>query len=126
MRSKVKRLVRVGTVVLLSVAGVDAAEDLPLVDAVRDRDIVAVRALLQQGVDVNAPQADGATALHWAAHWDDLETADLLLHAGADVDAANDLGVTPLWLACSNGNAASTSLMNISPLTSFLKNRCFT
>ena len=57
MRSKVKRLVRVGTVVLLSVAGVDAAEDLPLVDAVRDRDIVAVRALLQQGVDVNAPQA---------------------------------------------------------------------
>ena len=105
MRSKVKRLVRVGTVVLLSVAGVDAAEDLPLVDAVRDRDIVAVRALLQQGVDVNAPQADGATALHWAAHWDDLETADLLLHAGADVDAANDLGVTPLWLACSNGNA---------------------
>ena len=105
MRSKVKRLVGVWMIVLLSVTGVDTAGDLPLVDAVRDRDIDAVRALLQQGVDVNAPQADGATALHWAAHWDALEAADLLIRAGADVNAANDLGVTPLWLACSNGNA---------------------
>ena len=105
MHSKVKRLVGVWMVVLLSVTSVDAAAGLPLIDAVRDRDIVAVRALLQQGADVNAPQADGATALHWAAHWDDLATADLLIRAGANVNAANDLGFTPLWLACSNGNA---------------------
>ena len=47
-----------------------------------------------------------ATALHWAAHRDDAAMADALVVAGAAVDATNDLGVTPLWLACLNGNAA--------------------
>jgi ankyrin repeat protein len=83
-----------------------AAEDLRLVEAARNRDRDAVRALVKQGLDVNAPQPDGATALHWAIHWDDLETANLLLRAGARVNAANDYGVTPLWLACTNANAA--------------------
>ena len=55
--------------------------------------------------DVNVSQADGATALMWAAHWDDLRTADLLIRAGANVNAANDLGVTALSLACTNGSA---------------------
>ena len=32
----------------------------------------------------------------WAAHWNDIETADLLLRAGADANVANDLRVTPL------------------------------
>ena len=49
--------------------------------------------------------ADGATALAWAVHLDDLETAELLIHAGANVNARNDYGATPLWLACRNGNA---------------------
>ena len=62
-------------------------------------------ALLKQKVDVNAAQGDGATALHWAAHWDDLQTAELLIRAGASVNAANDLGVTPFSLACLNGSA---------------------
>lgn len=82
-----------------------AATDVRLVDAVKQQDRAAVRALLEQHVDVKAAQADGATALHWAAHWDDLETATLLLRAGADVNAANDFGVTPLSLACTNASA---------------------
>jgi ankyrin repeat protein len=57
-------------------------------------------------MDVNAPAADGATALAWAAHRDDLETAMLLIRAGADVNAANELGVTPLYLACVNSSLA--------------------
>ena len=65
-----------------------------------------MRALLQQRVDVNTPEADGTTALHWAAHRDDLDTVDLLIRAGANVKAANRYGVTPLSLACENGNAA--------------------
>jgi ankyrin repeat protein len=55
---------------------------------------------------VDAPQPDGATALHWAAHWDDTDTADLLIRAGANVNAVNEFGVAPLLLACMNGNAA--------------------
>ena len=54
---------------------------------------------------MNAVQADGATALHWAAHWDDVPLAEALVRAGASVNAANDLGVTPLALACSNGGS---------------------
>ena len=81
------------------------AFDLRLVEAVRSKDVNAVRALLKSGIDVNAPQGDGATALHWAVHYDDLATADLLLRAGARTNAANDLGVTPLYLACTNRNA---------------------
>ena len=51
------------------------------------------------------------TALHWAAHRDDLETAKLLVDAGADVKAANRYGVTPLSLACTNGNEAMVELL---------------
>ena len=64
-----------------------AASDVA--DAVMSGDTAAVRALLQQKADVNAPQVDGATALHWAVYRDDVEAADLLLRAGANVDVAN-------------------------------------
>jgi ankyrin repeat protein len=80
--------------------------DLRLAEAVKNRDKEAARSLFGQRADANAKLADGSTALHWAAHWDDLETADLLLGAGANVNAVNDYGATPLWLACTNGNAA--------------------
>ena len=65
----------------------------------------AVRTLVKQGVDVNSRAADGTTALHWAAHWDDLETAAFLLKAGARIDATDDHGVTALSLAAENASA---------------------
>ena len=77
-----------------------------LVDAARDGDVAAVRSLLDAGMPADATQPDGATALHWAAHRDDLRVADLLLGAGADANAANELGVVPLALACTNAGAA--------------------
>ena len=93
--------------ILFSVVGLTAADnDLRLVEAVKQGNQEAVLSLLQENVDVNAAQADGATALAWAAYRDNLETAELLIRAGADVSAANDYGVTPLSLACTNRNAA--------------------
>ena len=80
--------------------------DVPLADAAKHADWGAVRALLEQGADVDIPQADGTTALHWAAYWDDGDSTDRLIRAGADVNVANELGVTPLWTACENGSAA--------------------
>ena len=80
--------------------------DLRVAEAAKSRDTAAVRGLIQQGVDVRAVQPDGATALHWAAYWSEPEMAALLIRAGASVDARNDLGVTPLALACLNGNLA--------------------
>jgi ankyrin repeat protein len=55
---------------------------------------------------LQAAQPDGATLLHWAAHWDDLGTADKLIRVGADPNATNEYGITPLVLACENGSAA--------------------
>lgn len=85
---------------------VAAAADTRLLDAVARQDRTAARALLKQGgpgkVDVNAKAADGVTPLHWAAHWDDVELADLLIKAGARVDAADEHGTTALALACEN------------------------
>ena len=78
----------------------------PLIDAVKNVDHDAVRTLLKQGVNVNATEGDGTTALHWASYRDDLETADALIRAGAKVNAANDLGATPLWAAAQNGSEA--------------------
>jgi ankyrin repeat protein len=83
-----------------------AATTPEVADAAAARNKEAVHALLQQHADVNAPQADGTTALHWAARWDDLETADLLIRAGADPKTANRDGATPMFLAAQNGNAA--------------------
>jgi uncharacterized protein len=82
-----------------------------LVDLARRQDRAAVRALVASRADVNVAQADGATALHWAAHWDDVEMAALLLRAGARVDAANDFGVTPLLLASGNGRPEMIALL---------------
>jgi ankyrin len=82
-----------------------------LIEAVRNQDPDAVRALLTEQVDVNAPQPDGATALHWAVHWENVELADLLIGAGADVTVENDLGVTPLVMACSSGNGALVGML---------------
>jgi ankyrin repeat protein len=73
-------------------------------DAAMRGDRAAVRALVAQKADVNAPQVDGATALHWAMYRNDGEMADLLIRAGANVKAANRDGVTPLAMASLYGN----------------------
>ena len=98
------RLIPIGLAAL--VIGAAAAERPPLIDATRNGDKNAVRALLKQGANVNATDADGTTALHWASYRDDIESADLLIRAGANVNAANDLGATPLWTASLNGSTA--------------------
>jgi ankyrin repeat protein len=77
----------------------------PVADAAMKGDRNAIRALLTKKADVNAPQADGATAIQWAAYQNDLELADLLIAAGANVKAANRDGATPLSLASINGSA---------------------
>lgn len=98
------RLVSLGAALALACSA--ATIDTRLVDAAKQQNWRFVRELLSARADVNAIQEDGATALHWAAHWDDLEAVDLLIRAGARVNAVNDLGVSPLSLACLNGSGA--------------------
>src|SRR5947207_4523425 len=82
-----------------------AAGRSDVADAVMKGDKAALRALVQQKADVNAPQVDGATGLHWAVYKDDLEAVDLLIKAGAKVDTKNREGITPLHMASLYGNA---------------------
>ena len=103
MRAIFLCLISVWMVCGLSIVSVVAAgADLRLVEAAKQKDWEAVGALLQQDLDVNTAQADGATALHWAAYWNDRGTLEQLMRAGANVNAENDYGATPLWVACAN------------------------
>ena len=86
-------------------------EPSPLADAVQHGDLKSVQAQLQRKVDVNAPQPDGATALHWAAYKSDAESASALIGAGANVNAKNKYGVTPVALAADQGNSAVLNLL---------------
>ena len=76
-----------------------------LADAAERLNRAQVRALLKQRAPIDAAQADGMTALHWAVQHDDIAMAADLIGAGASVKAVTRDGVTPLSLACSNGNA---------------------
>ncbi|MCA9070382.1 MAG: ankyrin repeat domain-containing protein, partial [Planctomycetaceae bacterium] len=81
-----------------------ADEPAQLADAVERQDHATVTALLNRETAINAKQVDGMTALHWAVYHEDEKTTELLVKAGADVKAENRYGVTPLTLACTNGN----------------------
>lgn len=74
-------------------------------DAAMKGDKAALRALIQQKADVNAPQIDGATAVHWAVYKDDVEMLDTLIAAGAQVNVKNREGITSLHMASLYGNA---------------------
>src|SRR4051812_5186660 len=90
----------VGLLVLVLAGGSACAQSpSPLADAAEKKDRAKAAALLKQGADVNAAQADGMTALHWAAYHDDVSLATQLLKSGASAKAANRYDVTPLALA---------------------------
>jgi ankyrin repeat protein len=91
---------------LLASASWQAAAET-VVRAARDADVAEVRKLIAAGSDVNAPEADGSSALLWAAHQGSPEIVSLLLEAGANPNAANNFGVTPLLEASRYGDAAT-------------------
>src|SRR5262245_37510914 len=96
-------------VIMLFSQGADKAR---VATAAMQGDRATVQALLKQNADVNAAQGDGTTALHWAASRDDVQMAELLVKAGANVKATSRIGgITPLMMACQNGNAAMARLL---------------
>jgi uncharacterized protein len=91
---------------ILSATVLAGTNEAPVAEAAMTGDREAVRALLKQGVDVNAAMGDGMTALHWAAKKGDVQLAQMLLYAGANVKAMTRLGgFTPLIMASETGNA---------------------
>jgi ankyrin repeat protein len=87
------------------------AADSAVADAAKKDDRAAVRSLIGAHADVNSPQVDGTTALHWAAYTDDIELAKMLLDAGARPGTVNRYGMTVLELACVNGDGPMVELL---------------
>ena len=93
---------RLHTAFVLVALSLNVLADLPT-DAEK-QDWPAVSAQISAKADLNTAQADGATALHWAAYHEKADIVAQLLAAGAKADAANRYGITPLLLACQNGS----------------------
>lgn len=97
---------RLTVALLIATAGTAAvAQESALIHAVRLGDPGRAGILIEEGAAIDAPQADGSTALHWAAQDGDVGMVDLLIAAGADVDARTRYGISPLTLAANNGDA---------------------
>src|SRR2546428_10916249 len=92
---------------ILSVtAALAAASPESIADAAMRGDRADVLAMIKQGADVNAPQGDGVTALHWASRHGDAEIVTALIAAGAHAREATRLGGdTPLHLPAERGSA---------------------
>src|SRR5438034_533749 len=87
------------------------AAESPLANAAEQADWSRVATLIKEKTDPDIAQVDGMTALHWAAYHDRTATAKLLVAAGASAKEQNRYGVTPLSLACTNGNAEMVQLL---------------
>jgi ankyrin repeat protein len=105
-RGRMTQWIGAGAAALCLSAALVSAAGSPVADAAMAGDLATVRTLLKQGGDVNAAQGDGMTALHWAAINNQVELAQVLLYAGANVRAATRInGYTPLFLASQHGHA---------------------
>src|SRR5215470_11777215 len=95
LRSTLRGTVMRNFVALLAVASlatlVHAADTSPVADAAMAKDAATVKALIAKGADINTPQGDGMSALHWAAKNGDAPLAQMLLYAGANVRATTRL-----------------------------------
>ncbi|MFQ5668658.1 MAG: ankyrin repeat domain-containing protein, partial [Candidatus Binatia bacterium] len=106
MKQRTLRIDVVGAAILAVLVWALPPES-PVADAAQRRDLAGVRTLLKQGADVNTPQGDGMTALHWAAMNDDKAMAEILMYAGANLEAATRVGgYTSLHLASREGHAS--------------------
>lgn len=82
-----------------------------LIQAVKAGNAIAVESLIKQGADVNAPEANGTTALHWAVYQRDRAVVKLLLAAGAKVSVVNQFASTPMQEAALSGDAEIIKLL---------------
>ena len=80
------------------------AQQVRMRDAVQNSDIAEVNRLLDDGVDVNAFDENGNTALHLATLNGNIEIVKALLLSGANLNAANNDGNTVLDLAFTGKN----------------------
>jgi ankyrin repeat protein len=95
---------------------VDGSNHVPLIAAVKSKEVLLVRAVLEAGADVNATSKDegtekGYTAAHIFARAGDVDGLALLVEFGADLDAPADDGWRPLHCASFAGKTLALRLL---------------
>jgi ankyrin repeat protein len=85
--------------------------DPPIVKAAREEQDEAIRMLIRFKANVNAPGEDGFRALQIAAGKNRLTLMQSLLQAGADINATDTAGNTPLHRAASRGKPEAVRLL---------------
>jgi len=106
---RIPLLAVLASVLLLAALPIFAADApaavAPLAAAVKARQrAAAIDMIAKKSADVNAAEADGSTALLWAANGNDADLASRLLKAGANPNVRNQLGSTPLAEATFHSN----------------------
>ena len=110
-RASLRKLANCLICLLIAGLCMQVSGQTPLIEATKNQNENAVSELLAGQADVNTPQGDGATALHWAVYRNNTAIAALLLNSGADANAADDHGVTPLLLASLNSSSELVGLL---------------
>jgi ankyrin repeat protein len=83
-----------------------------ILQSVRDGDTFALRGLLSADASlVHTMDQCLKTPLHWAAEKDHYEIAEMLLDAGADLEATTSWGATPFDWAATMGSARVADLL---------------
>lgn len=90
--------------------------DSEIVLAARDADVDKLSRLIEAGVDVNAADSSGLTALNWAVYNGNVDCVRRLLVASRiDVNKADLQGFTPLFWAIYKNNAECVQLLLAAP-----------
>lgn len=84
---------------------------LDLLAALKAGDEHSAQVLLDGIRNVNATEADGTTALHYAVRNNDIDMIRELLRKKADVNVRTRYGITPVYLAAQNGSAEAMALL---------------
>lgn len=99
----------------LAHSGPDARDDKErtvLMRAANTGSLLTVGRLLDMGADPHLRDPHGMTALHFAAREGDDGVVEMLLGAGAKIDAIDEQNRTPLWYACAN-NLPDSAIVEI-------------
>ena len=81
-------------------------DESPQLQESRDGDLRQVRALVNQGADLDLEDANGNTALYCASFKGHADVVELLIAAGADIDHRNASGEAALHWASGHGDLA--------------------
>ena len=99
------------TIAAVVLVGCGEASDEKLVEAAKKGSLEKVKAQLNAGINIDATNHWGWTALHGSASGGHIEIVKLLISNNADLDALTDAGQTPLHIAVTWANFSIVQLL---------------